>query len=210
MKNVSLLGVNHISKESTERIISAVERLQPDIICVELDTQRSQSLDSRTFPRLSFLRKVGIFGYIFAVIGYVIQGFLGRKTGVMPGDEMKTAIRIANEKNITVALIDRPIERTLYRLRKVPWKERFRVLSDALLRKTPSISFDPSSIPNPETLQPLLTFFSSRYPYLANVLLHERDAFMAQKIREVLVSNDTVLVIIGAAHLPGVQEQLNT
>ena len=43
-KEVTLIGTAHISQDSVDTVINAIEEFLPDTVCVELDHQRYQSL----------------------------------------------------------------------------------------------------------------------------------------------------------------------
>ena len=93
----------------------------PDIVAIELDKDRFQALISgkQRKPKLSDIRKVGIKGFIFTVIGSWAQKRLGKYVGVSPGSEMKAAIESANKEKAKIALIDQNIQVTLRKFSKM-------------------------------------------------------------------------------------------
>ncbi len=134
--NLKILGTSHIAAQSIQEIKSTVAAFQPDIIAVELDTQRAAALFQKGKTSLNPMHifRFGLKGYLFAVIGQYVQQRLGKIVGVMPGSDMKTAIELAREKKLTIALVDQPIQITLQRFsRGITWKERFRFVADFFL-----------------------------------------------------------------------------
>ena len=91
---VYLLGTSHISAKSVAQIKKEISSLKYGVVAVELDVMRLQSLFSKVKSSISpmMIFQVGVFGYLFAVVGRIVQQHLGRVVGVMPGEEMKTAV----------------------------------------------------------------------------------------------------------------------
>lgn len=212
MKNVRLLGVNHVSKKSLENIDDALKNEDVDAVCLELDRKRLQSLlkKDRSLPSPLLIRHIGISGYIFSLTATLIQRAIGKYTGVLPGDEMIHGFTKAKKKQIPIALIDRPIQDTLKEFKKIPLLEKLRLIKDSLNPfNRVNIPFSVDTIPSPQELKPVLDIFSERYPETTKAILHSRDEYMAAMIKKVLSRHDNVLVIVGAAHIPGIQEKLN-
>jgi len=212
MKNVNILGVNHVSKKSIENIDKALEK-DVDAVCLELDRDRLKSLlkGDRSLPKPTLIKTLGVSGYLFSLVATVIQRAIGKYTGVLPGDEMLHGFNEAKKTNTPIALIDRPIPQTLQKFKHIPIREKLRLVTDSLnpFRKV-SLPFTLESIPSPSELKPVIDIFSDRYPYTTDVLLHSRDEYMATMIQKVLQRHDNILVIVGAAHIPGIQKRLNT
>ena len=110
-KNLAIIGTSHIAKQSLEEVEKAIVEGKPDIIALELDNKRLYSLFKKP-GKLRFydIKRVGIKGFIFSIIGAWAEKKLGSMVGVPPGSEMKKAVRLAREHNIKLALIDQDIE----------------------------------------------------------------------------------------------------
>jgi len=205
-KNVKLVGTSHIAKESIEKITSEFSDFNPDIVCVELDHKRLQSLMSDQKPdrSLSGIKRYGLQGYLFAVIGGFVQEKLGNVVGVKPGSDMLTAIHLAKANNKQLNLVDQDIEITLRRFSKeFTWREKLRLISDIF--KAPfskKMKIDLNKVPKEELISKLMGDLKIRYPNLYKVLIDERNYIMAKNIYKIMSKNEDkkILVIIGAGH----------
>ena len=114
-KNLTIIGTSHIARQSLEEVEKAIKELKPDIVAVELDKKRYYALTSTKKSKFGFydLRRVGLKGAIFSLIGAWAEKKLGEYVGVAPGSEMLKAIDLANKNNIQIKLIDQDIEVTL-------------------------------------------------------------------------------------------------
>ena len=119
MKNIKLIGTSHIAQQSVSEVKKIISEWNPDIVAVELDPARLHSLfQKRTKLKFSDARQLGLFGYVFAVLGSYLQNKLGNEIGISPGADMKNAILAAKNAKAKIALIDQPINITLQRLSK--------------------------------------------------------------------------------------------
>ena len=132
-KTIEILGTNHIAKESITKIKSTFKSFKPDIVCLELDSQRYPSLLENRKQSLNplLIKKVGVKGYLFALIGGFVQKKLAKKTGYKPGIDMKTASDLAKKNNAQILLIDQQIQRTLWNIsHKISKRDKKNFASD--------------------------------------------------------------------------------
>jgi len=213
-KNLTLIGTSHIAKESMEEVQKTIKKLKPDIVALELDRRRFFALINNTQrkPTLKDIRRIGFKGYMFNIIGAWIEKKLGKYVGVKPGSEMITAIKLAKEKKIKIALIDQDIEITLTRISKeFTWKEKLRLVIDffkgiffrkAELKKLGIKNLDLSKVPSKTLIRKLIQKVKVRYPNFYKVLVEERNVVMANNIHKLMLKNPDkkILAIIGAGH----------
>jgi pheromone shutdown-related protein TraB len=208
-KNLTLLGTSHIAKQSLDEVESTINSLKPDIVCIELDKKRLYSLTNKDQKRrinLKDIRKIGIKGFLFSVIGAYVEKKLGQYVGVEPGSEMLKAVELAKKNKIKLMVIDQDIEKTLKRFsQEFTWKEKGRIVADifkAIIFRKKEIDFDLRTVPNKKTIKKLLDKVKSRYPNLYHVLITERNEYMASKLAKIIKVNEDkkVLAIIGAGH----------
>jgi pheromone shutdown-related protein TraB len=209
--NLYLIGSSHISKQSIKEIKKAFEDLKPDLVAVELDKQRLHGLMSDKKSKFSLydIKRVGLKGFLFALIGSWASNKLGKLVGVKPGTEMKTAIKLAKKNKVKVALIDQNIEVTLKKFSKAfTWKEKFRVISDifqalVLRKKDKVLTFDLNKVPSRKIINMLIAQVKERYPNLHKVIIEERNYYMARKLKKLMAlhPDEKILVVMGAGHL---------
>ncbi|MBW2972559.1 TraB/GumN family protein [Candidatus Woesearchaeota archaeon] len=215
-KKLRIIGTSHIAKQSLDEIELAFQQHKPEIVAVELDRKRLHSLLSDEKPHLglSQARKVGLKGYLFALIGGWLQRKLGTTVGVMPGSEMKLAVELAKKTKAKIALIDQDIEITLRKFsQRLTWKEKLRFIADlfkSVFFKKRSLrelgidpkKFDLSKVPEKELVTKLIKHLKDRYPNVYDVLVRERNAVMANNLAKLMhrYPDETVLAVVGAGH----------
>ena len=197
----------------------------PDIVAVELDKKRLAALLSERQSRFSFYNmwKVGIKGYLFALLGSWGSKKLGKLVGAVPGQEMLEAINLAKKNKLDIALIDQDIEITLRNFSKaLTWKEKWRFVKEifrAVFRRKEvekelgidAKSFDLTKVPSAELIKKLTGLMKEKYPNIYHVLVYERNVYMAKNIIHLIKYNKDkkILVIVGAGHVEGIVELLN-
>ena len=206
-KNLTIIGTSHIAKQSLDDVEKAIEVGKPDIIALELDRRRLYSLFQKPGKmRIYDIKRVGLKGFIFSLIGAWAEKKLGKMVGVTPGSEMKKAVRMAKKNKIRLALIDQDIEITLKRFSKsLSWKERWNFVSDivkAIFIRKNVIEFDLTKVPSKKIIKKLVSRVKERYPNVYNVLIEERNHVMAENLRKIMemYPDSKILAIIGAGH----------
>ena len=157
-KNLQIIGTSHIAKQSLEEVKTAIEKDKPDIIALELDKKRIYALmnSKKDKIRLYDIRRIGIKGFVFSLIGAWAEKKLGEYVGVKPGSEMKQAVVSAKKNRIAIALVDQDIEVTLKRFSKsLTWREKWNFLVDiikAIIFRKKEIDFDLKTVPDKKTI----------------------------------------------------------
>ncbi len=207
-KNLNIIGTSHIAKQSLDEVKDVIEFMKPDIVALELDKKRLYALMHGKKGRISIydLRKIGIKGFLFSLIGAWAEKKLGELVGVSPGSEMVRAIRIANKNKIKIALIDQDIEVTLKRFSEtLTWKEKWNFIVDiikAVVFRKKEIEFDLTKVPSKKIIKKMIKKVKERYPNIYNVLIKERNYVMGNNLRELIARNKDkkILAIVGAGH----------
>ncbi len=244
-----IIGTSHIAKQSIKQIKSAVSSFKPDIVAVELDYRRYKSLLSieanskaglkgknarkkgfiKQLQKLRLLlpsiKKYGLTGFLFAVFAGYVSKKLGKIVGVIPGEDMLTALKEAKKAGIRAALIDQDLEITLARVSaEFTFKQKLRLVYDILrsfvsppeeLKIFQKNAINLASVPEEIVIEGMLSFFKSRYNGLYRALIEERNLFMAKRIAEIAKSfaaeNNKlpkVLIVVGAGHKKGLEQLL--
>ncbi|MBI4141090.1 TraB/GumN family protein [Candidatus Woesearchaeota archaeon] len=207
-KNLKLIGTSHIAKESVDAVKNYIANQKPDIVAVELDRSRLAALLDRREKkiRLRDIKRVGLSGFVFSLIGAWVEKKLGEKVGVAPGSEMLSAIKLAEQSGAKIALIDQDIAITLRRLSQFfSWKEKFRIVVDIIkgfVWRKSVISFDLRKVPSEKLIQKLMKEVKVRYPNLYSVLVAERNEVMAQRLAKLIKDfpEKRILAVVGAGH----------
>jgi len=206
-KNLTIIGTSHIAKQSLEEVEQAIVVGKPDIVALELDRRRLYSLFKKPGKiRIYDITRVGIKGFIFALIGAWAERKLGKMVGVAPGSEMKKAVKLAKKNKIRIALIDQDIEITLRKFSKsLSWREKWNFIVDvikAIFVRKDIIEFDLTKVPSKDVIKKLIGKVKKRYPNIYNTLIEERNQIMAENLKKIMEmhSDKKILAIIGAGH----------
>ena len=208
-ENLILIGTSHIAKQSLEDVKKVISEEKPDIVALELDRQRLNALMSKEKPKkwnLYNIRKVGLRGFIFSLIGAWVEKKLGEIVGVSPGSEMKVAVRLAKKNKIRIALIDQEIGITLRRFSKaLSWREKWNFFVDlvkAFVLRKKEVEFDLTTVPDEKIIRKMIEKVKERYPNIYRVLIEERNIIMAANLSKLMEQeNDKKIVaIVGAGH----------
>jgi pheromone shutdown-related protein TraB len=209
-----LVGTAHISKESVELVRNVIEREQPDCVCVELDEQRHTALTQESrwdaLDLRDVIREGELATLLISILLSSFQKRLGGKLGVMPGSELVAAVRTAEEFGIPIALCDRDIRITLGRAwQSIAWYRKIWLIASTIASSLTSPELDEDElrrIRNRDVMSELMAELGASFPTLKRVLIDERDAYLAQRIRE--SGGQTVVAVVGAGHVEGMSKAL--
>ena len=209
-----LVGTAHVSEQSVEEVSRAVESVKPDCVAIELDEKRLASLENpdswRNMDIVKVLREKSGFLMLANIILASYEKKLGLSAGVKPGDEMLAAIRKAREMGISTEMVDRPVSVTFRRA----WAENSLSGKCNLLAALLASAFSKEEVSteqienlkNKSEMDELMSEVAQELPDVKRVLIDERDFYLASHIWQ--CKGDTVLAVLGAGHLPGVQAHL--
>src|SRR5581483_7993414 len=128
-----------------------------------------------------------------------------------PGAEMIAAIQATDANGAKLALVDRDIGITLRRAyAKMGFGEKMRLgweLMKSLVGAGDDEEMDVEEILQEDVLTAMMGDLSEMAPTVADVLIHERDAYLASHIREA-AKGGHVVAVLGAGHLAGVEKYL--
>ena len=205
--DLTIIGTSHIAKQSLDEVERAINVEKPDIIALELDRRRLYSLFKKPGRiRIYDIKKIGIKGFVFSLLGAWAGKKLGKMVGVMPGSEMKKAVKLAKKNKIKIALIDQDIEITLRKISKsLTWKEKWNFFADvvkAVFSKKKTLEFDLTKVPSKKVIKKLVGQVKKRFPNVYNVLIEERNHIMAENLRKIMEMHPDkkILAIVGAGH----------
>ena len=211
--NLRLLGTAHISKASADAARREVAEYEPDIVAIELCKSRLDALerpdrfDNETLGKV--LREGKAPLVLFQSMLAVEQRRMGLAEGEKPGTDLLAAIQAAAESQKEVALVDRDIQTTLRRAwRRMRFREKWRVMSALLFQdeEDEEVQVD-ELLENTDLITELMGELRDVAPAAGEVLIDERDEFLAGRIQQ-LRPKGKILAVIGAGHLEGVAAHL--
>ncbi|MGB1680485.1 MAG: TraB/GumN family protein [Candidatus Thalassarchaeaceae archaeon] len=210
--SLRILGTAHVSSESVELVRNQIEEWEPDLIAVELCPSRMaaltepESLDSEDLLKII---KEGRSAMILLQSALAAQQRrMGISSGEKPGAELLAAVNAAEESDIPVEMIDRDVVITLRRAwKKMGMIEKWRILNALLWEEDDEeVSID-EILGDSDLLSSMMEEARELAPRAGEVLIDERDSFLAGRIQQIR-GKGKVLAVIGAGHLSGVVQNL--
>ncbi len=213
-REIILVGTAHVSKKSVELVRESIEKEHPEVVAVELDEGRYEALMNEKRWDETEITKVIKSGKTYLFLMQLLltnfQRKIGDKLGVKPGQEMVSAIEIAQENKIKVALVDRDIKVTLKRaFNLISLREKFKLLSGFISGIFESEDIDEElveELKKTDILTEMLAELGREVPSLKKVLIDERDDYISQKILS--LKEKKILAVVGAGHVQGIKKKL--
>ena len=210
--SLRILGTAHVSSESVELVRNQIEEWEPDLVAVELCPSRMaaltepESLDSEDLLKII---KEGRSAMILLQSALAAQQRrMGISSGERPGAELLAAVNAAEESDIPVEMIDRDVVITLRRAwKKMGMIEKWRILNALLWEEDDEeVSID-EVLGDSDLLSSMMEEAREVAPRAGEVLIDERDTFLAGRIQQIR-GKGKILAVIGAGHLSGVVRNL--
>jgi pheromone shutdown-related protein TraB len=213
-REIILVGTAHVSRESIEEVNRAIREERPDMVCVELDQGRYDSISKKENWEKLNVAKIFREGKGFLLMAnLVLAGFqrkLGKELGVQPGEEMKIALETAEELGIAWTLCDREVQTTLRRA----WSRCGLWSKSKLMASLVSSAFvteklSEAEIENLKTrseLDGMMDELARYLPEVKETLIDERDRYLAAKIW--IAGGKKTLAVVGAGHMAGLKAHL--
>ncbi|TGK03932.1 TraB/GumN family protein [Leptospira semungkisensis] len=213
--SVIILGTAHISQKSIDAVSKIIQEEKPDTVCVELCQSRMRSvLDPDHWKKLDIF-KVFKERKMWLLLSSLILSSFQKKLGngnIRPGDEMRKAIEEGGKIGAKIAPVDREISVTLKRAWwNVGFWSRmllFSTLLTSLIYKEEVAPEKIEEMKSDDVLKDLFSQLPSRYHSVKNVIIDERDAYLAQRIREQATDGKKIFAVVGAGHLEGIMKNI--
>lgn len=210
---ITIIGTAHISQKSVDEVREKIFELKPDVIAVELCESRYKGIfEKKDIPVFDLVKSKNSTPFIVNILLSILQRQLGAEVGVKPGKEMLVAIDIARETGTDFSLIDRNIIVTFKRaLGKMGFFEKLRGIKEIIMAS--SIEKDDlenkiDEMKDEANLEEILENLKSVSPHIYEVLVKERDAYMAKKLIGLEKRYDNIVVVVGAGHKKGIENYI--
>ena len=209
-REILLIGTAHVSHESVDEVKQKIEEENPGRVCIEIDEGRYQSIiDEESWKKLDIhqaLKQKKGFLMIASLILGSFQKKIGADIGIRPGEEMKIAAEAAVAKGIPFSFSDRPIQITLQRAwAKSNLWNKMKLLSSLIASAFTTEKVDKSDIEelkNSNALQGMMEELADYLPSVKEVLIDERDRYLATSIFD--TKEEKIVAVVGAGHGPGI------
>lgn len=210
-RDIILIGTAHVSQESADLVRTTIETEKPDTVCVELCESRWQSIRQKSRWREMDIVKVIKEKKAFLLLSNLIlasfQRRIADKMEIQPGQEMITAIETADAVGARTWLADRDIRTTLARTwRSMALWGKVKLLFQLLLSLGEVDDLqaeDIEKMKQEDVLNALLNEIGASQPVIREILIDERDRYLAQRIKN--APGDKIVAVVGAGHVPGIK-----
>ena len=210
-RDIILIGTAHVSRESADLVRTTIETEKPDTVCVELCESRWQSIRQKSRWRDMDIVKVVKEKKAFLLLSNLIlasfQRRIADKMDIQPGQEMITAIETAEATGARTWLADRDIRTTLARTwRSMSLWGKAKLLFQLLLSLGEVDDLkeeDIEKMKQEDVLDALLNEIGASQPVIRNILIDERDRYLAQRIKS--APGEKIVAVVGAGHVPGIR-----
>ena len=211
--NLRLVGTAHVSSASVTLVREQIDEYGPDLVAVELCGSRLKSLkrpdDLANSDLLNIINEGRSSMILLQSALAAQQRRMGIETGEKPGAELLAAIEAADAAEIPHELIDRDVVITLRRAwRKMGLREKWRVLNALLWDEDDDevVDFD-EMLEDTDLLSAMMEEAKAVAPRAGEVLIDERDAYLAGRIQQIR-GKGRILAVVGAGHLSGIVDNL--
>lgn len=209
-----LVGTAHISRESADLVRQVIGDEVPDRVCLELDESRYKALSDpariESLDLKEIIRQRQLAALMLNVVLAGYQNQLGGALGVVPGAELLEAAHAAEERGIPIELCDRDVRITLRRAWAVlsAW-QKIKLTAEvlALAFDRPQLTEeDLRELRRQDVVTKLMQELGALLPPLKEVLIDERDLFLAERIRRAV--GPRIVAVVGAGHVDGIRHAL--
>ena len=214
-KEIILLGTAHVSKESAQLVKDVIEEEKPDTVCVELCESRYQAIHQKEMWQdtdiVKVIREKKTFLLLANLLLASFQKRIAKKLNIKPGQEMIQAIESGEAVGAKIHLADRDIRITLSRTwRTMGLWSKLKLFFQLILSigEVDEISEeDIEKIKQKDVLETLLADVGKSLPVVKDILIDERDRYLAYKIRT--APGNKIVAVVGAGHVPGIKRYWN-
>ncbi len=209
-----LLGTAHVSRASVRSVESTIDGAEVDQVVIEIDAGRYRSVtQKKDWSQLNIFQIIRRRQAFLLLSNLVLSSFqrrMGENTGVTPGEEMIAAVKAAQNKNVPYTFGDRPVQATLRRAwAKTGFWGKNKLLASmiaAAFSREKITEEDLAKLKEQNELETMLQELADYLPSIKEVLIDERDQYLARSIWD--AEGERVLAVVGAGHVPGIIRQL--
>jgi len=221
-KHITIVGTAHVSSKNALQVREIILEKKPTAVCVELDFNRLQGLlnPDKKEKKIKFRQIFKSKNKSVFLLNYILGGIqkdIAKKFNITPGEEMLSAIKAAKEIEAKVYLVDRDINITLQKLlKRLSFGEKLKLVFGGLFipkKELEKINIDKlmseveTEEEKSEIIEEIMKIFSKRHKKFKEILIDERDQFIAYNLQK--IPEENIVVVVGAGHLEGIIENIN-
>ena len=197
---ITLIGVVHVF-DIREKVENALLRINPDLVCIELDRARYQALINKSRKKKSPI--------IYRMLS-AFQKEIAKRYNTKVGEEMLVAIDTAKKIKADVAFIDANAMQVFHKIwSKMRVKEKLKFIFGAfggLFMRKERVEKEISNFE--KNYDQYMNIFKTEFPTVKNVLIDERDRYMANAIKKLSEKYKNIVAVVGDGHIVGIKKEL--
>lgn len=209
-KEIILIGTAHISRGSVDEVRKVIEEESPDHVCVEIDNTRYQTMtEGQNWENMKIDKVLKERKGFLLLANLVLSSFqkkMGKNLGVTPGEDMKEAVDAAKEAGIPFSFSDREVQITLRRAwsKSSFWNKNkmLAAMISSIFTKEELSEKEIEKLKEKSALQDMMEELANYLPSVKEVLIDERDRFLATNIFK--APGKKTVAVIGAGHAEGI------
>lgn len=214
-REIILIGTAHVSQKSADEVKETIAVERPNAVCVELCQARFDAVaNPDAWKNMDIAKVIREKKTSLLLANLFLSSFQRRmadKMHVKPGQEMIQAIDSAKEIGAAIVLADRSIQTTLRRAwGRLSFWSRSKLMSQLLASIFVSEDISEEQIEKlkeEDMLSAAINEIAKAFPALKEVLIDERDLYLAAKIKA--APGMKVVAVVGAGHVPGIKQHFN-
>lgn len=214
-KEIILIATAHVSKQSAELVKQVIEEERPDSVCIELDEQRYQNIKNpKAWENTDIIKIIKDKKIGFLIANLILSSYqkrMAKKLNTAVGGEMIQGMESAEEIGANLVLADRSIQTTFLRIwRKMRFLEKMKLFISLLFSSDEDTNEitneDLENLLKEDMLESALTSMREQFPKVGEILVNERDQYLANKIKN--APGSKVVAVLGGAHVPGIKKEI--
>jgi pheromone shutdown-related protein TraB len=213
-KEIILIATAHVSKDSAELVKRVIDEERPDSICIELDEDRYQNvIKPKAWEETDLIKVIKTKKVGFMIANLFLSSYqkkMALKLDTPVGGEMIQGIESAKETGAMLVLADRSIQVTFLRIwRELNLWDKAKLVGSLLFTSeddTDITNDDLQKMLEEDMLEAAMAGLKEEFPKVGQILISERDQYLAAKIKE--APGKKVVAILGGGHVPGIKKEL--
>lgn len=213
-KQIILIGTAHVSRQSAELVTETILAENPDTVCVELCHTRLAAIrDADRWRNMDIVKIIREKRALMLFMNLLLASFqkkIADRFDIKPGQEMINAVAAAEKIHAAVVPADRDIQVTLSRVwRGMGLWAKIKLFASIVFSFGASDDIQEADIEKmkqEDILETLLAEVKKSHPIIQQVLIDERDQYLATKILD--AAGTRIVAVVGAAHVPGIKKYL--
>ncbi len=206
---ITLIGTGHVFNLN-HALLDIFEEKQPELLCVELDKQRYNSLMLKLSDPEGYKKSERNVPIIYKLLARFQEG-MANEYGVTAGAEMLTTIDFAKNHQLPLAFIDMNAQNLFKKmLKKMTLREKFKLMFSGLgglFVYKKHVEKELKKID--KDFDKYIEQIGEKFPTIKRVLIDERDKFMVQNLTTANEQYGKIIAVVGDGHIPGLSKLLD-